>query len=147
MLNAKIMGVIVAFISGLMFGSGMVISGMADPSYVIAFLNVTGAWDPRLLFVMGGALLVFIPFYHLLIKKRKTAILGKEYALQRANTIDPSLIVGAVIFGLGWGVAGICPGPAITNLAGGSAIFVVFVLSMLVGIWFAHYYTRHIRRL
>ncbi|MGC9402104.1 YeeE/YedE family protein [Vibrio genomosp. F10] len=124
---------IVGLISGLLFGAGMVISGMADPEVVTAFLDLTGDWDPSLAFVMGGALFVFTPCYHLIIKKRTSAINGSQFSLPQKKNLDGNLIVGASIFGLGWGLSGICPGPAMSSIAGGSNIILAFVLSMLVG--------------
>ncbi len=132
--------VIIALISGILFGAGMIISGMVSPTKVIGFLNITGNWDPSLAFVMGGALAVFTPFYHLLIKKRSHAINGEKFSCTSNTKIDGQLISGAAIFGAGWGVAGFCPGPAMASLAGGSLTIFIFILSMLAGIIFAKQY-------
>lgn len=126
--------VIIGLISGLLFGAGMIISGMVDPTKVIAFLNVTGNWDPSLAFVMGGALAVFTPFYHFVIKKRSHALNGEKFSYTTKSNIDAKLIVGATLFGVGWGLAGFCPGPAMTSLSGGSLTIIVFMLSMLLGL-------------
>lgn len=123
----------VALLSGLLFGAGMVISGMTDPKNVIGFLDITGQWDPSLAFVMGGALLVFTPCYHVVIKRRKTAINGVALALPSKNYRDKNVIAGAAIFGVGWGLAGICPGPAIASVSGGNVIILGFIGSMLFG--------------
>ena len=111
--KSKKIRIVIGGISGVLFGSGMIISGMADPNKVIAFLDIFGEWDPSLAFVMGGALLVFTPIYHFVIKKRKTAISGDKFTWSSNNSIDGTLISGAVIFGAGWGLAGFCPGPAV----------------------------------
>jgi len=132
--------IIIGGISGVLFGIGMIISGMVDPNKVIGFLDIFGHWDPSLAFVMGGALLVFTPFYHLVIKKRKTAINGDELPATSNNTIDGPLISGAIIFGAGWGLAGFCPGPVITNVGGGSYIILTFVSTMLLGMLLANKY-------
>ncbi|TYK67476.1 YeeE/YedE family protein [Colwellia echini] len=134
------MGIIVGLISGLLFGSGMIISGMVNPDKVIGFLDITGNWDPSLVFVMGGALIVFAPFYHLVIKKRKRAISGDKFTIPTNNTIDGTLLSGAVIFGMGWGLAGFCPGPAVASISGGSNVILAFILSMLIGIVIANQY-------
>lgn len=133
MSSLQIMRMSVALLSGIMFGAGMVISGMTDPKNVIAFLDVTGQWDPRLAFVMGGALLVFAPCYHFFIKQRKTAINGDDLAIPSNKKLDKKLIGGAAIFGVGWGLAGICPGPAIASVSGGSVIIFGFIFCMLLG--------------
>ncbi|MGF1719310.1 YeeE/YedE family protein [Vibrio kyushuensis] len=132
--------IVVGLISGALFGSGMIVSGMADPEVVLAFLDVTGQWNPSLIFVMGGALMVFTPFYHLVIKKRTAAIDGAKFNWPVKPKIDSTLLTGSVIFGVGWGIAGICPGPAVSSISGGSNVILVFVLSMLVGITLAKQY-------
>lgn len=131
---------VIALICGILFGCGMIISQMVDPAKVISFLNVSGNWDPSLAFVMGGALAVFTPCYHLLIKKRSHAVNGEKFSFTSNTKIDTKLIVGAAIFGTGWGLAGICPGPAVTSISGGSVTIAVFVLSMLVGMRLANQY-------
>ncbi len=119
---------------------GMIISGMADPVKTIGFLNITGDWDPSLAFVMGGALSVFIPFYHLVIKKRTTTISGDKFNSTVSKTIDKNLILGASIFGIGWATTGICPGPAIASILSGSNIILAFILCMLIGMILANQY-------
>ena len=106
---------------------------MVDPNNIFAFLDITGEWDPILAFVMGGALLVFAPFYHMLIKPRVKAIDGQEISVPSNNAIDPKLIIGAVLFGLGWGIGGICPGPAVASLGEMSTTIMTFIVAMLVG--------------
>lgn len=140
MSTSKTIAIIIAFISGGLFGSGMIISGMVDPNKVIAFLDIFGQWDPSLAFVMGGALLVFTPIYHLLIKNRKLAISGDKFSWTSNNCVDSTLISGAVIFGVGWGLAGFCPGPVISSVGSGSNIILAFILSMIVGMVLASQY-------
>nr|WP_252023667.1 YeeE/YedE family protein [Vibrio sp. SCSIO 43136] len=140
MSKSKKIRITVGMISGLLFGAGMTISGMVDPKVVIAFLDLTGNWDPALAFVMGGALAVFVPFYHLLIKPRKTAISGDEFKWTTNTKVDGTLLSGAAIFGVGWGLVGICPGPAVASMSGGSNVILAFILSMLVGMVHASQY-------
>lgn len=138
--SGKIIQSISALVTGILFGTGMIVSGMVDPNKVIAFLDVTGNWDPSLAFVMGGALSVFIPFYHLLIKKRKVAINGDKLSLPSKTNVDRSLIYGAILFGIGWGLAGFCPGPVVTSIGGGSYTIIVFMLAMIIGTLLANKY-------
>lgn len=123
----------VGLLSGVLFGAGMNISGMVDPANIFAFLDITGDWDPSLAFVMGGALLVFTPFYHFIIKPRSKTIDGNGTSLPTNTKIDRKLILGASIFGLGWGIGGICPGPAVASLGEGSITIISFIVSMMVG--------------
>jgi uncharacterized membrane protein YedE/YeeE len=122
-----------ALVSGLLFGIGMALSGMTNPENVIGFLDVTGAWNPSLIFVMGGALLVFAPAYHFIIKRQAKALSGDVMSLPTKVQLDSKLISGAALFGVGWGLAGICPGPAITSLAFGNLDIVIFIASMVSG--------------
>lgn len=138
--KVKAISIMVSLFSGALFGSGMIISGMVDPNKVIAFLDITGNWDPSLAFVMGGALLVFTPFYHFVIKKRKSAMSGEKFSWTSNNTVDGTLISGALIFGGGWGLAGFCPGPAVASIGSGSNIILAFILSMIVGMVHANQY-------
>ncbi len=110
---------------------------MIDPAKVIGFLDISGSWDPSLAFVMGGALAVFMPSYFLIIKPRKQSVSGEAFCTPTNKNIDGRLLSGAAIFGLGWGLAGICPGPAVASLALGNVSIVVFFLAMLVGSLFA----------
>jgi uncharacterized membrane protein YedE/YeeE len=135
-----IMTLIIALISGLLFGLGMMVSGMVIPENVIGFLDITGAWNPDLAFVMGSALLVFAPVYFKVIKPRKKPVLSEDFHISTKTHIDSKLIGGAIIFGIGWGIAGICPGPAITSLSGLNYSIIAFVLSMFAGIKLACYW-------
>ncbi|WP_261905486.1 YeeE/YedE family protein [Vibrio fortis] len=123
----------VALLSGVLFGAGMNVSGMVDPANIFAFLDITGEWDPSLAFVMGGALLVFTPFYHFIIKPCSKTVDGNAFSLPTNTKIDHKLILGASIFGLGWGIGGICPGPAVASLGEGSITIILFIASMMIG--------------
>ncbi len=125
---------VIALISGGLFGIGMTLSGMADPGKVIGFLDILGAWDPSLMFVMGGALLVFMPAYFLFIKQKTKPINAEEFCLSTNKRIDNKLISGAAIFGLGWGLAGICPGPVVSSIALGNTDVFVFLFAMICGL-------------
>ena len=120
------------FAVGLLFGIGLILSGMTDPGKVIGFLDLSGAWDPSLALVMGGAIVVGV-FAFALAKKRTTTFLGGALQLPTSNDIDKRLLAGSLIFGAGWGLAGFCPGPAIVSLGSGQPKAAVFVLAMLVG--------------
>lgn len=125
---------LVALASGTLFGMGLMLSGMTDPAKVIGFLDLAGRWDPSLAFVMGGALCVTFPTFQLL-KSRTAPLLGERFYLPTRKDLDAPLIAGAVLFGVGWGIAGLCPGPAIANLAFGSPEVLGFVVSMIAGMW------------
>jgi uncharacterized membrane protein YedE/YeeE len=118
--------------AGLVFGIGLVVSGMTQPSKVLGFLDVFGQWDPTLAFVMGGALVVTLPGYALL-KRRNTSILGAKLDWPGNTAIDRSLVGGAALFGIGWGLVGLCPGPALVNLASLSPKVFGFVVAMAIG--------------
>jgi uncharacterized membrane protein YedE/YeeE len=117
---------------GLTFGLGLLISGMTDPSKVIGFLDLFGSWDPSLALVMGGAILVGF-FAFTVAKKRTTTFLGGVMRFPANLDIDKKLVIGSVLFGTGWGLAGFCPGPALVSMADGQPKALVFVLAMLVG--------------
>lgn len=120
------------FAVGLLFGLGLMLSGMTDPGKVIGFLDLFGAWDPSLALVMGGAILVGF-FAFTVAKKRTTTFLGGVLRFPTNMDIDKKLVVGSVLFGAGWGLAGFCPGPAMVSMADGQPKALVFVLAMLVG--------------
>ncbi len=126
--------VIFAFLCGLIFGMGLLISGMANPEKVLGFLDLSRPWDPSLAFVMIGAIAVGIVGFAL-VKGKKRAFCGVPILLPANNTIDRTLVVGAILFGLGWGLAGICPGPALVLLGAGVGKGLLFILAMLVGMW------------
>jgi uncharacterized membrane protein YedE/YeeE len=121
-----------AFAAGLLFGLGLILSGMTNPAKVIGFLDVTGNWDPSLAFVMGGAILVgLVSFW--VAGKRKLSLLGEPMRLPTLRTIDRRLVLGSVTFGIGWGLAGFCPGPALASLLSGSMKPILFVIAMVAG--------------
>ena len=120
------------FAVGLLFGLGLMLSGMTDPGKVIGFLDLFGAWDPSLALVMGGAILVGF-FAFTIAKKRTTTFLGGVLRFPTNMDIDKKLVVGSLMFGAGWGLAGFCPGPAMVSMADGQPKALVFVLAMLVG--------------
>jgi uncharacterized protein len=120
------------FLVGLLFGMGLILSGMTDPSKILGFLDIFGLWDPSLAFVMGGAIAVGF-FAFAWAKKRTVNFLGGVLHLPTNSQIDKPLVVGAVLFGAGWGLAGFCPGPALVSLASGQIKAVVFVVFMLAG--------------
>jgi uncharacterized membrane protein YedE/YeeE len=120
------------FMVGLLFGLGLILSGMTDPGKVLGFLDLAGAWDPSLALVMGGAIAVGV-FAFAVAKTRTTAVLGGALHLPTSSQIDRKLIVGSLMFGAGWGLAGFCPGPALVSFASGQTKAAVFVLAMLFG--------------
>ena len=121
-----------ALIAGVIFGLGLILSGMTSPSKVIGFLDVAGDWDPSLMFVMIGAIGVsYFAFRH--AKKRTHSYIREEIQLPVSQQIDRRLLLGSITFGVGWGLAGLCPGPALAVLALGGYPVVLFVLAMLLG--------------
>ena len=126
------MHALTAFAAGLVFGIGLIVSGMSDPSKVIGFLDLAGRWDPSLAFVMGGAVLVGLAAYRY-AHQRTGSFLGDAMRLPSARHIDRRLIVGSLTFGVGWGLAGYCPGPALVSLGSGQDKAVVFTLAMVAG--------------
>ncbi len=121
-----------ALLAGLIFGLGLILAGMANPAKVLAFLDLAGAWDPSLAFVMGGAIAIgVIPFA--VARKRSASLLGLPIRLPTARNLDKRLVIGSLLFGIGWGIAGICPGPALVLLGAGSGKGAVFIIAMLIG--------------
>jgi len=121
-----------ALVSGLIFGLGLAVSGMMNPAKVVGFLDVAGDWDPTLLFVMGGALLVAVPAYRL-VPKRGRPVLEEKFSVPEKKTVDARLVGGSALFGIGWGLVGFCPGPAIAALGTGLLPAFAFVAAMLAG--------------
>ena len=123
---------VVEFAVGLLFGLGLILSGMTDPGKVLGFLDLRGAWDPSLAFVMGGAIAVAF-FAFAVAGKRTTAFLGGAIELPESRRIDPRLLTGSLVFGVGWGLAGFCPGPALVAAGAGCPQAVLFTLAMVAG--------------
>ncbi|MDC9616013.1 YeeE/YedE family protein [Xenorhabdus khoisanae] len=121
-----------SLLAGVLFGIGLIVSGMADPGKVIGFLDITRVWDPSLAFVMGGAISVGF-FAFLMAKKRNRPVCAEKMHLPLATQIDKRLIGGGILFGIGWGLAGICPGPGLVLLGAGTLKGLVFVTAMVVG--------------
>jgi uncharacterized membrane protein YedE/YeeE len=132
MINKNHFSRISEFVVGLMFGVGLMASGMTDPGKVIGFLDLFGAWDPSLALVMGGAVVVGF-FAFALAKKRTTTFLGGALRLPTTNQMDKPLVIGSLLFGAGWGLGGFCPGPALVSMADGQSKATLFVAAMLVG--------------
>ncbi|GJI88076.1 YeeE/YedE family protein [Duganella hordei] len=126
------MQTVLALIAGLLFGVGLIVSGMTNPSKVLGFLDLAGRWDPSLGFVMGGAILVGLVAFRF-AARRTRSLLGEAMRLPTATLIDRRLVLGGLAFGAGWGLAGFCPGPALASLAGGGAKPLVFFAAMLAG--------------
>ena len=124
---------IAVFVVGLVFGTGISLAGMANPAKVLNFFDIAGTWDPSLAFVMGGALLVALAGYRVVLR-RPAPVLARTFQLPRASAIDARLIGGSALFGMGWGIAGFCPGGALPALGTGRIEVWVFVASVAVGI-------------
>lgn len=126
------MYLVTSVLAGLVFGLGLIVSGMANPAKVLGFLDLAGRWDPSLALVMAGAIAVGV-FAFSVARRRTRSFLGAEMKLPTARDVDGRLMAGSVLFGMGWGVAGFCPGPALVALGMGQGKAVVFVAAMLVG--------------
>ena len=128
------MNKLVALFCGTIFGIGLVISQMINPAKVLGFLNVFGEWDPSLAFVMIGALIISSPLFHL-FKNKEKPIFSTSFSISENKEIDKRLIFGSILFGAGWGLAGLCPGPAISSIALLNISSVTFVFSMFIGFY------------
>jgi len=124
--------VLAALVTGFIFGLGLCISSMSDPAVVQGFLDIAGDWNPTLMFVMAGGVVVTFIGYRLVLAKSRP-LWAPKFSLPSATAIDAQLLSGAAIFGVGWGLAGYCPGPAVLSLASGRTQVGIFVLSMLAG--------------
>jgi len=122
----------IAFAVGLLFGAGLAVSHMMDPAYVLGFLDVAGDWNPTLIMVMIGGIVGAAPGF-IMARRLKKPVLADAFQMPTRRDMDTRLITGAVLFGAGWGLAGICPGPAIAGLSTGMWQFAVFVVAMVVG--------------
>lgn len=128
------MKVLVAIVAGLIFGLGLVLGGMTQPAVVLGFLDVFGHWNAQLLFVMGGAVVTTAIGYRL-VMARKQPVLDTNFRLPTATRPDARLLIGAALFGVGWGIAGYCPGPALASIGGGNPSLLLFVACMVAGWW------------
>jgi uncharacterized protein len=126
------MAIVSALIAGLLFGFGLIVSGMISPAKVLGFLDVAGTWDPSLAFVMAGAIAVGAPAFYF-VKRMPRSLTGLTMRLPKTTPIDRRLIIGSALFGAGWGLAGFCPGPALVGAGAGEFKALIFVLAMLAG--------------
>jgi len=133
--------VLASLLAGLVFGLGLIVSGMANPAKVLGFLDLSGAWDPSLAFVMAGAIAVGMVAF-MLARRRTVSILGAEMRLPSARHIDRRLIAGSLLFGIGWGIAGFCPRPGLVALGMGEVKALVFVAAMLAGMGIFEFFER-----
>lgn len=132
------MKLVITFLSGLLFGLGLIVSGMTNPNKVIGFLDLFGNWDPSLAFVMGSAIPVTFLAFRWLEKKQRT-FFNDELHLPGTTHINTELIIGSLLFGGGWALAGYCPGPAIVSLGSGNLELLYFVTAMLLGMQITHF--------
>ncbi|REH39979.1 hypothetical protein DFR26_0175 [Paraperlucidibaca baekdonensis] len=128
------MGIIMALLAGALFGWGLIYSGMSDPYKVQNFLDLTGQWDATLAFVMGGAVAVTVPAFALLRKLAKP-LFAAHFSWPNSSIIDRKLVIGAMLFGIGWGLSGLCPGPALVNIGTGQGDVLFFCAMLLAGMW------------
>jgi uncharacterized protein len=126
---------VVAFASGLLFAIGLVVSGMTQPAKVVGFLDFFGDWDPSLAFVMGGAVMVNVGLYWLTMKKRQAPVFDLNFHVTTNQQLTPRLFAGSALFGIGWGLGGFCPGPALTSIATATIPVLTFVVAMFAGIY------------
>ncbi|MCD5327782.1 DUF6691 family protein [Chromobacterium piscinae] len=126
------MKLVSAFLAGLVFGVGLIVAGMANPAKVLGFLDIAGSWDPSLALVMAGAVVVALPAF-VLAKRRGRALLGDEMQLPATRSVDRRLLLGSLVFGAGWGLAGVCPGPALVLAGSGLPSGLLFLAAMLAG--------------
>ena len=129
---------ILALLSGVVFGLGLTISSMTNPAKVIGFLNIFDLWDPSLGFVMGGAILIAAPFFYF-FENKNHLVLTSKINLPNKSNIDFSLVIGALLFGVGWGAVGFCPGPAVSSIALLNPFSLLFVASMIAGFYISKF--------
>lgn len=130
------MKLVIALLAGVVFGLGLSLGGMTQPAVVLGFLDLFGAWNPRLLFVMAGAVFTTAIGYRIVFRRRRPW-LEADYQLPKARAIDRRLLAGATLFGIGWGIAGYCPGPALASLGAASPSVLMLVAAMAAGWWLA----------
>ena len=128
-----------SLISGIIFGIGLTISGMVNPEKVLGFLNIFDSWDPSLMLVMIGAILIFSPL-HFYFKRKSKPIFAKNFIVTSNRDIDKNLIIGAIMFGAGWGLVGLCPGPAISAISFLNTSVYLFVLFMFLGFYLGNFF-------
>jgi uncharacterized membrane protein YedE/YeeE len=133
------MNKLISLISGIIFGIGLVISEMVNPAKVLGFLDLFGNWDPSLAFVMIGALVISSPLFHLIIKREKP-IFVKQFNYSNNKEINNKLIIGSALFGTGWGLGGLCPGPAISSIALININSITFVFTMFIGFYIVKFF-------
>lgn len=126
--------IISSFLIGLLFGLGLVVSGMSNPAKIVSFLDIAGGWDPSLLVVMGAAFATTFVGYRLVTMRTKPLI-EDAFQIPTKTVIDRPLLLGSAIFGMGWGLAGLCPGPGVVSLSVGGGAAIVYVAAMLAGMW------------
>lgn len=131
----------IALLAGLVFGLGLLVSGMANPAKVLSFLDLAGGWDPSLALVMAGAISVGLVAFSV-ARQRTTSYLGAPMQLPRGRRIDGRLVAGSLLFGAGWGIAGFCPGPALVALGSGETKAIAFVVAMLLGMALFEFFER-----
>ena len=136
---------VLAALSGALFGVGLVLAGMTDPARVIGFLDLTGSWDPSLAFVMGGAVMVYAVMYRLVLRRRAPWC-APAFHLPTRDDLDRRLVLGAALFGVGWGLGGLCPGPGIVVAGAGLQTGLVFVAAMIAGMVVQHQVARRATR-
>lgn len=129
---------VVAAIAGALFGAGLVVAGMTQPARIIGFLDPIGGWDPSLAFVMGGAVVVYATVFRWLRPRRDQPWLDVRFHIPTRRDIDAQLVVGAALFGIGWGLGGLCPGPGIVSAAAGNTGALIFVAAMVMGMYVQH---------
>jgi uncharacterized protein len=132
---------LIALLSGLVFGVGLIIAGMTNPAKIIGFLNIFGEWDPSLTLVMGGAIAFTLPTFYLLKKRQKT-FFQLPFLWSLTEAVDKRLLIGSALFGVGWGLAGFCPGPGIITLTTGQTEPLLFVVSMVVGMTIYYFFDK-----
>ena len=133
------MSKLISLFCGIIFGIGLVISEMINPTKVLGFLNFFGDWDPSLAFVMIGALIIVSPLFYL-FKNKEKPIFSKNFSMSNKKEIDTKLIGGSILFGAGWGLVGLCPGPAITSMAFFNVNSIIFVITMFIGFYLSDKY-------
>lgn len=143
-MSGRVMLAVVSLLAGLVFGLGLIVSGMANPAKVLGFLDIAGRWDPSLAFVMGGAIAVGLVAFRF-ARGRSASLLGEAMSLPTAHRIDRRLLAGGLLFGIGWGIAGFCPGPALVALGMGAPKALAFVAAMLAGMGLFELFERRAR--